>query len=194
VTKSSETIKWTISKEKYKIYHGLCNRFELHEIMLHCLMVMHKIDGQVGDHDNKKLQTYKTVLPWTLSIPLVRVWEQVVVEYNQDNLDEEESLGTFAQIPKKFFAAHLTEDDQHELVSVICYAVKLEKMKVQPFFCWLKELNGYVSWLPGENLSYLMPNSTWHSTTECQENGVCITQSQVGRLIPPHKPSSFTIF
>jgi hypothetical protein len=36
------------------------------------------------------------------------------------------------------------------LVSVIHYAVKPDTMKVQPFFYRLKELNGYVTWLPGD--------------------------------------------
>jgi hypothetical protein len=86
-TKTLETIKWTISKEKFEINHGLCNHFKLHEIMLHCLTVMHKLDGQVGDSDNKKLQSYKTIMPRTLSIPLAGVWKQVVAEYELDNLD-----------------------------------------------------------------------------------------------------------
>jgi sulfur relay (sulfurtransferase) DsrC/TusE family protein len=97
VTKPSETIKWTISKEKYEIYHGLCLWFELHKIIPHCLMVMHKIDGQVGDNDNKNLQLYKQVLPQTLSIPLVGVWAQLVMEFNQANQDDDESLETFAK-------------------------------------------------------------------------------------------------
>jgi hypothetical protein len=149
-TKTSETIKWLISNEKYEIYQGLCTRFELHEIMPHCLMVIHKVDGQVGDHDNKKLSSYKQVLPRTLSIPLVGVWEQVVVEYNQANPDEDESLASFAKTLKAFFACHSTEDDRHELVSVIRYAQKPENMKVQPFFYRLKELNDYVNWPPGD--------------------------------------------
>jgi hypothetical protein len=86
-----------------------------------------------GDHDNKKLQSYKQVLPQILSIPLVGAWEQVVMEYSQANLDKDESLASFAKTLKVFFACHLTEDDQHELVSVIRYATKLNNMKVQPF-------------------------------------------------------------
>jgi hypothetical protein len=118
-SKTSETIKWVISKEKYEIYHGLCTRFELHEIILHCLMVIHKIDGQVGDQDNKKLLSHKQVLAQTLSIPSVGVWEQVIVEYNQANPDEDESLASFAKTLKAFFACHSTEDNCHELVSVV---------------------------------------------------------------------------
>jgi hypothetical protein len=114
VTKTLETIKWTISKEKFEIYHGLCNRFELHEIMPHCLTVMHKIDSQVGDSDNKKLQSYKTVMPQTLSIPLVGVREQVVAEYELDNPDEGESLASFKEMLKKFFAAHSTNTSWSE--------------------------------------------------------------------------------
>jgi hypothetical protein len=135
---------------KFEIHQGLCTRFELHEIILHCLMVVHKIDGQVGDHKNKKLQSYKQVMPQTLSLPLVAVWEQVVTEYNKENPDEDESLGTFGKILKKFFACHSTEDNRHELASVIRYAIKPETMKVQPFFYRLKELNECVNWLPGD--------------------------------------------
>jgi hypothetical protein len=111
VTKTSETIKWTINKEKFKIHHGLCNRFELHEIIPHCLTVMHKIDGQVGDSDTKKCQSYKSIMPRTLSIPLAGVWKQVVVEYELENPDEDDTVATFKEILKAFFAAHLTEDD-----------------------------------------------------------------------------------
>jgi hypothetical protein len=114
-TKTLETIKWVISKEKYEIYHGLCTRFELHEIILHCLMVIHKIDGQVGDHDNKKLQSYKQVLPQTLSIPLVGVWEQMVVEYNEANLDEDETLASFA---KTLFRTVRSHDYAHRAPSL----------------------------------------------------------------------------
>jgi hypothetical protein len=54
------------------------------------------------------------------------------------------------QVAQSVFACHSTEDDQHELVSVICYASKPEDMKVQTFFYHLKELNDYIDWLPGE--------------------------------------------
>jgi hypothetical protein len=57
--KTTETIKWSIN------YHGLCTKFELIDIMTHCLTVVHKIDGQVGEHDHKKIQLYKQVIPRT---------------------------------------------------------------------------------------------------------------------------------
>jgi hypothetical protein len=38
--KTSETIEWMINKEKYEIHHGLCTKFELNNIMTHCLMVV----------------------------------------------------------------------------------------------------------------------------------------------------------
>jgi hypothetical protein len=31
--KTLETIKWMLNKEKYKIHHGLCTKFELNNIM-----------------------------------------------------------------------------------------------------------------------------------------------------------------
>jgi hypothetical protein len=66
--------------------------------MTHCLTVVHKIDGP----GNKKLQLYKQWIPQTLSIPLVRVWNQVVTEYTTDHKDETETLATFAQMLKSF--------------------------------------------------------------------------------------------
>jgi hypothetical protein len=51
-TKTLETIKSTLNKEKMEFHHGLCNKFELNDIMTHCLMVVHKIDGQVGESDH----------------------------------------------------------------------------------------------------------------------------------------------
>jgi hypothetical protein len=152
VIKTLETIKWNISKEKFEIHQGLRTRFKLHEIIPHCLMVIHKIDGQVGDHKNKKLQSYKQVCPG----PYLYHWlqEQVVTEYNEENQDAEESLATFAKTLKKFFACHSTKDDRHELASVIRYAIKPESMKVLPFFYQLKELNKYVNWLPGDELAF----------------------------------------
>jgi hypothetical protein len=62
--KTAETTKWTINKEKFKIHHVLCTKFELNDIMTHCLMVVHKF----GENDHKKLQLYKQVMPcvaWT---------------------------------------------------------------------------------------------------------------------------------
>jgi hypothetical protein len=106
--------------------------------------VIHKIDRQVGDHEHRKLQSYKQVLPHTLSIPLFGVWEQVVQEYNEVNVDEVESLASFAKTLKAFITCHSTEDDHHDLVSVIRYASKPDSMKVQPFFYRLKELNDYI--------------------------------------------------
>jgi hypothetical protein len=46
--------------------------------MTHCLMVVHKIDGQISENDHKKLQSYKQV---------VGVWDQVVTKFNKDHKD-----------------------------------------------------------------------------------------------------------
>jgi hypothetical protein len=81
--------------------------------------------------------------------PLYSFGYQVVTEHTAANEDETETLATFAQLLKAFFACHSTEDDRHELVSFIRYASKPDDMKVQTFFYCLKELNDYVDWLPG---------------------------------------------
>jgi hypothetical protein len=92
-------IKWSMHKDKLEIHQGLCVKFELHDIITHWLTVLHKIDGQVGDNDQKKLQSYKQVLPWTLSILLVGVWEQVISEMDQE---EDESLATLLKLSRHF--------------------------------------------------------------------------------------------
>jgi hypothetical protein len=105
-TKTSEMVKWMINKEKFEIHHRLCTKFVLHDIMTHCLMVVHKSDGQISENDHKKLQSYKQVLLQTLSLPLVGVWDQVVTECNKDHKDEPESIPTSAKLLKAFL--HVT--------------------------------------------------------------------------------------
>jgi hypothetical protein len=94
---------------------------------------MHKIDGQVGNSDTKKCQSYKSIMPRTLLIPLAGVWKQVDIDYELENPDEDDTVATFKEILKAFFAMHSTEDDRHKLASVIRYAIKPQGMKVQPF-------------------------------------------------------------
>jgi hypothetical protein len=96
-----------------------------------------------------------------------------------------ESLATFATILKAFFACQSTEDDQHELVSTICYAVKLEEMRVQAFFYRLKEFNGYMKWLPGQELALEEAQLNLAFLMECQETGVYATRSWGNLNIPP---------
>jgi hypothetical protein len=58
-------------------------------------MVVHKIDGQIGENDHKKLQSYQQGSPRTLLLSLVGVWDQVVTEFNKDHEDDPELLKAF---------------------------------------------------------------------------------------------------
>jgi hypothetical protein len=58
-------------------------------------MILHKINRQVGDHNDWKLKSYKQVLPCTLSIPLQGTWIQFVQEYNAAHPGQVEKINTF---------------------------------------------------------------------------------------------------
>jgi hypothetical protein len=47
-TKTSETLRWSIQRSKFEIHVIVLDQVELHDIVPHCLGVLHKIDGQVG--------------------------------------------------------------------------------------------------------------------------------------------------
>ena len=51
-----------------------------------------------------------------------------------------------------FIAATVTSDDRHNLVQQLCTPSKPHALSIRAFFYRLIELNGYVGWMPGEEL------------------------------------------
>jgi hypothetical protein len=64
----------------------LLEKVELNDIVLHCLGIPHKSDGQVGlDSKDQQATSYLQVLPRTMSMALQANWKQVVQEYDKVN-------------------------------------------------------------------------------------------------------------
>jgi hypothetical protein len=65
---------------------------ELHNIVMHCLSVLHKITGQVGDQDVCWLASYKQVLVQTVSMTLQSTWKQVVQDFEAVTVAQQQLL------------------------------------------------------------------------------------------------------
>jgi hypothetical protein len=64
--RTRETLHWYWSK--YKIHVNLCENVELHNIVVHCLSMLHKINRQVGDEEVCWLASYQQIRLMTIMI------------------------------------------------------------------------------------------------------------------------------
>jgi hypothetical protein len=72
------------------------------------------------------------VFPRTLSLPLVAIWDQLVVNYTNDD----HTVANFDDKLREFIACHATDQDRHELVQQLLYPMKPRKeegVSVQQF-------------------------------------------------------------
>jgi hypothetical protein len=75
-----ERISWTLAaSERQEVYVPILAKYELHNITAHCMIVMSHIDAQVTTPAEPYL-SYRTVLPCTLSIPMLATWDNIVAE------------------------------------------------------------------------------------------------------------------
>jgi hypothetical protein len=137
----------TISATKNEIVSHILSKFELGNIMAHCLTVMHKIDARVGNNAVNRFTSYMNVFPCTLSLPHVARWDTVLVDHPLAAQD----MASIQQAIWHFIAVHATNKDYHELLD-ICSIAKPCKMDVQTYTSCLHELNHQVDWLPGTDL------------------------------------------
>jgi hypothetical protein len=115
---ATKTIKWTLganSAMKHKIVSPILSKFELGNIIAHCLTVMHKIDARVGNHAANHFASYVNVFPRTLSLPHVATWDTVFVDHPLAAQD----VASFQQAIWHFIAMHATDEDHHELPDYI---------------------------------------------------------------------------
>jgi hypothetical protein len=146
-----ETIKWTLGVNgatKHEIVSPILSKFELANIMAHCLTVMHKTDACVGNNAANRFASYMNVFQHTLSLPHVAMWDTVLVEHPLAVQD----MASFQQAIRHFIAMHATKKDRHELLDYNCSIAKPCKMDVQTCYSCLCELNHRVDWLPVTDL------------------------------------------
>jgi hypothetical protein len=119
------TVKWSIGNTKYKIHIPVLNRYELGNIVHHCMLVKHKINQEVGTVKNR-YRSYVSVFQRMLSLALVSIWDNILTDYPVNINDPNAIQADF-----------------------ICHSMKPKKMKVQVFYIRLRELNDMVDLLPG---------------------------------------------
>jgi hypothetical protein len=82
---ATETIKWTLGATgttKHEIVSPILTKFELGNVVAHCLTVMHKIDACVGNHPANRFALYMDLFPCTLSLPHVAAWDTVLIDHH----------------------------------------------------------------------------------------------------------------
>jgi hypothetical protein len=67
-----------VGQDKYEIHITVLTRTDLGQLVQHCLLVMHKINQEVGSDARVRYLSYLAVFPRTLSIALTSVWDNVM--------------------------------------------------------------------------------------------------------------------
>jgi hypothetical protein len=150
---ATETIKWTLGATdatgatKHEIVSPILTKFELGNIVVHCLTVMHRIDAHIDNHPADRFALYMDVFPCTCCFHMLR-HDTILIDHPLATQDK----AGFQQANRHFIAVHTTDEDCHELLDYIHSVAKLRKMDVQTYYICLRELNCQVDWLPGNNL------------------------------------------
>jgi hypothetical protein len=141
-----ENVKWTLTTGRQEVHVPLLAKYELPDVVAHCLNVMFRIDAKVTTPLERYL-SYQDVFPRTLSIPLRATWDNIVAEHPL-------AMGLrnvqgFHGLIRFFVAAHATDNDCHGLVNHLRQAPKPRSMGVGTYYYRLCDLNEQVPWLPG---------------------------------------------
>jgi hypothetical protein len=139
-----QMVKWSIGAAKHEILTTILNKFDLHQVVAHVTSVMHLIDQCVGGNAAHRFQSYRTVMPHTLSIPMLAAYDTVEVDHPLATQD----VAGFHGLMRHFIEAHAIDDARHDLLAQIRNARKPHNMGVQAFFFHLRELNEQAAWLP----------------------------------------------
>jgi hypothetical protein len=143
--------QWTLGVKgavKHEIGSPILSKFELGNIVVHCLTVMHMIDACIGNNAANHFASYMNVFPHTLLLPHVVTWDTVTVDHALAAQD----MASFQQAIWHFIAVHATDKDRHKLLDYIRCIAKPRKMDVQMYSSCLHELNHQVDWLPSTDL------------------------------------------
>lgn len=137
-----ETVKWRQQNTNYEIHTTLLEDLDVSLLLPHCINVRDKIDTVVTNNNHRAVSFF-TVFPRTISRVLRSMWNIIVqdMDFTTENFD---------QALRTFIAGHSTPEDQHELLQQLRNPRKPRDVPVQNFSYRLRELNEYVTWMPGE--------------------------------------------
>jgi len=139
----SEAVKWQQGNAKYEVYAPTLDTAELSVLVPHCIETKNKVRKVVSNEAHLGPSYFK-VFARTLSITLAAIWSQLVQDQREDSAEE------FDATLQDFIGCHATAEDRHDLVAQLMKPTKPRNVTVQAFYYRLRELNEYVSWLPGE--------------------------------------------
>jgi hypothetical protein len=141
----AEAIKWSNNNGRYEIHTTILNNLDLSILLRHCLEVRNKIRAAVTVNAHLGPSLFR-VFPQTISAVLRSIWDLII-----PGIDE--TANGFSQAVLLFIASHGTPEDRQGLVQQLCSPRKLRNIPVQAFYYRLRELNGYITWLPGNAAS-----------------------------------------
>jgi hypothetical protein len=110
---TTETIKWTLGVNgtmKHEIVSPILSKFELGNIVAHCLTVMQKRDAFVGNNEANRFALYMNIFPHALLLPHLATWDTVLVDHPLAVQD----MASFQQAIWHFISMHATDEDHHE--------------------------------------------------------------------------------
>ena len=154
VTKSGtlpSAIKWSVSTSCYKIHMHTLDGLEVSLLLPHCLGFKTEVKQAVSNKSHHAVSLFR-VFPRTLSAPLLSIWEQILSDLPSG---AQASMDGFDTALKAFVASHATDEDCHNLTQQLCLPKKPRTLAVQQFYYCLRELNGYIQWLPGNKPALL---------------------------------------
>eukprot|EP00543_Licmophora_paradoxa_P002957 CAMPEP_0202451258 /NCGR_PEP_ID=MMETSP1360-20130828/9721_1 /ASSEMBLY_ACC=CAM_ASM_000848 /TAXON_ID=515479 /ORGANISM="Licmophora paradoxa, Strain CCMP2313" /LENGTH=187 /DNA_ID=CAMNT_0049069775 /DNA_START=84 /DNA_END=643 /DNA_ORIENTATION=+ len=137
-------VKWTLKNSRYEIHVPTLDTIATDTLVTHCLQVKTKIRQAVANETHQGSSFFR-VLPRTLAQTLLTTWEQVLA----DHPPEDQTEASFDAALRNFVASDATEEDRYDLVQQLRSPKKPRNVAVQQFFYRLRELNGFVAWLPG---------------------------------------------
>jgi hypothetical protein len=140
------TFKWQQGNTKYEIHAHTLEDLDIEDLLPHRLEIKTKVTKEVHNNTHLGPALFK-VFPRTLSLPLAAIWDQLVVNYTNDDHTE----ANFDDKLREFIACDATDQVRHELVQQLLHPMKpcKEGVSVQQFYYPLLELNNFVNWLPG---------------------------------------------
>jgi hypothetical protein len=137
-----ECLKWSHGNTKYEIFISILDNLELMFLLPHCLDAKEKIEQVVSDAHLG--QALFRAFPRTASTVLRTIWDIIL----QDQ-QPAESEAAFDSCLRSFIDSHSTTNDRHDPINQLHQAHKPREILVQNFFYRLREVNGCVRWLPG---------------------------------------------
>ena len=135
-------LKWNIGNSRYEVHVAILDGLETGDLLRHCLEVRDRVKKVVTTAAHVAPSLFR-VFDRTISLVLQATWDNVLTEV------AERDEAAFDEVLKLFIAANCSSGDRYDVVQQIRRPTKPRALLVQNFFYRLREINSYVSWLPG---------------------------------------------